>query len=293
MNLSALADFHRVAAAGSLGKASRDTGRPKATLSRRIRMLEESLDVRLVERGAHALRLTAEGKLLYMRTRALVREIEDVGHHLTTGNSAPRGRLRVSAPTLFANMLGGRLVAEFIARYPDVRVDLIANDHPVDLVDEAFDVAIRVNPQPDSELVGRRIAGDCMQIVAASSLPMPTDTAPDAPALVPAVAMTRLPDSTSWQFAHNGETCHLTPDYHLHLSSLEMVRDAVRAGAGVAMLPRSLVREDVARGRLVRWGDYPGRTVELWALHNSRRLTSPKVSAFVEFLAESFPTRQL
>lgn len=293
MNLSALADFHLVAAAGSLGKASRDSGRPKATLSRRIRLLEESLDMRLVERGHHALRLTAEGLALYERTHTLLRDIEDVGQNLSAGHSQPRGRLRISAPALFASIVGGRLAAEFASLYPDVRVDLIANDHLVDLVDEGYDLAIRVNPAPDSELVGRCFAHDAMLIVAPPSLPMPEAPHPQHPATVPAIAMTRLPDTPSWRIDKDGQSHHLAPDYRLHLSTLMMVRDAARAGAGAAMLPRSLVREDINRGRLTLWGNYPGRTVELWVLHNSRRLVSPKVSAFIEFLLDSFPTRQL
>lgn len=293
MDLSALADFHRVAAAGSLGKASRESGRPKATLSRRIRLLEESLGTRLLERGQRALRLTAEGQALYERTRTPLRDIEEVGQTLAAGNALPRGMLRVSAPVLFSNTLGGRLAAEFVARYPDVQVEWVANDRNVDLVDDAFDVAIRVNPLPDSELVGRCFARDTTLVVAPPSLPMPKPVAAGKPASVPAVVMSRFADVDIWHFEADGRTMHLTPVHHLRLSTLAMTRAAVRAGVGAALLPRSLVRADIAEGTIVLWGSYSQRTTELWVLHNSRRLVSPKVSAFVEFLAESFPDRQL
>ncbi|HET8554612.1 MAG TPA: LysR substrate-binding domain-containing protein [Rhodanobacteraceae bacterium] len=293
MDLSALADFHRVAAAGSLGKASRDSGRPKATLSRRIRHLEESLGVRLVERGGRALRLTTEGQSLYERTHALVRDIEEVGRNLTFGHDQPRGQLRISAPVLFANTFGGRLTAEFAARYPEVRVALDANDRMVDPVDEGYDVVIRVNPNPQSELVGRCFARDALHLVAPPSLSMPEATDPENPSSVPAVAMTHRTDAAAWHVEHDGRTHHLAPDYRLLLASLSMVHDAVRAGAGAALLPRSLTRRDIGEGRLALWSHHPERTVELWALHSSRRLVSPKVSAFMEFLAESFPDRQL
>lgn len=293
MKLSALADFHRVAAAGSLGQASRDSGRPKATLSRRIRLLEESLGVRLVERGRHALRLTAEGQALYERTHTLLRDIEDVGRNLASGNAQPGGQLRVSAPALFSDTLGGRLAAEFAQRFPDVRLEWIASDRQLDLVDEAFDVAIRVNPRPDSELVGRCFAHDAMWVVAPPSLQMPEAQTADSPAAVPAVAMSTLADVDTWQFDADGKTVCLSPDYRLRLSSLGMIRTAVRAGAGAALLPRSLVQADIAEGRLALWGHYPGRPVELWVLHNARRLVSPKVTAFVAFLVESFPDQQL
>lgn len=293
MDLSALADFHRVAAAGSLGKASRESGRPKATLSRRIRHLEESLGVRLVERGGRALRLTAEGQSLYERTHGLVRDIEDVGRNLASGNDQPRGQLRISAPVLFANTFGGRLMAEFAARYPDVRVELDANDRMVDPVDEGYDVVIRVNPNPQSELVGRCFAHDTLHLMAPPSLPMPEATDPEHPASVPAVAMAHRTDTPAWHVERDGQTHCLAPDYRLLLASLRMVHVAVRAGAGAALLPRSLTRRDISEGRLTLWSPQPARTVELWALHNSRRLVSPKVTAFMEFLVESFPDRQL
>lgn len=202
-------------------------------------------------------------------------------------------RLRVSAPVLFSDTLGGRLTAEFIRRFPDVHLEWLASDRQIDLVDETIDVAIRVNPRPDSELVGRHFANDVMLVVAPPSLPMPEASTAETPARVPAVAMTGLADIDAWQFEADEQSLHLAPDYRLHLSSLTMVRAAVRAGAGAALLPRSLARTDIAERRLALWGSYPGRKVELWVLHNSRRLVSPKVSAFVEFPVESFPERQL
>src|SRR5699024_3147815 len=111
MRLSALADFHLVATAGSLGRASRESGRPKATLSRHIRQLEESLGVRLVERGRHALSLTSEGQSLYEETYTPLRDIEDTGRRLASGQEQLHGSLRVSAPVLFSETTGARLTA--------------------------------------------------------------------------------------------------------------------------------------------------------------------------------------
>lgn len=292
MDLSALADFHLVAAAGSLGKASRDSDRPKATLSRRIRQLEESLGVRLLERGHSALRLTPEGRALYERTRAQLHDIQDVGQNLTSDDGQPHGLLRVSAPLLFSNAVGGYLAAKFALRYPDVQIDLIASDRYVDLVEEGFDVVVRVNPRPTSELVGRCFVRDPMLIVAPPSLPMPRTDDPEAAPHVPAVALFGLANIGAWRFEADGRSYQVTPDYRLRLSSLAMVHAAALAGAGAAMLPRSLTDTDIASGRLTSWGTYSARTTELWVLHNSRRLVSPKVSAFVEFLVESFPEQR-
>lgn len=294
MDLSALADFHRVAAAGGLGKASRESDRPKATLSRHVRDLEESLGVRLVERGARALQLTAEGQALFDRTRGLLLDIQDAGRNLSAAGDRPRGWLRVSAPVMFANVWGGRLTAEFVARYPGVQVELVANDRYIDLIAEGFDVVIRVNPDPASGLVGRCFAHDVMLVVASPSVPVPAWRGLRKPPVVPAVARGHAVVGTEpWNFRARGRERRIAPDYHLRLSTLAAARAAVLAGAGVARLPRSLARTDIMEGRMVAWGEYVARPVELWVLHTSRRLASPKVSAFVAFLAESFPTREL
>jgi DNA-binding transcriptional LysR family regulator len=293
MDLSALSDFHQVAAAGSLGKASRESGRPKATLSRHVRHLEQSLGVRLVERGPRAMQLTAEGQALFERTRGLLLDIEDAGRDLASAGSALRGSLRVSAPVMFSNMLGGRLAAEFVTRYPGVRLEWIASDRPVDLIEDGFDVAIRVNPNADSELVGRRFARDAILLVAPPSMRIPRANA-DAPPTVPAIAAARsTPDSEPWRFQTRRGERRVIPDCRLRLSTLDAGRAAVLAGAGVALLPRSLTRVDIMEGRMAAWGEYALRPIELWVLHTSRRLVSPKVSAFVAFLAESFPAREL
>src|SRR5699024_8429813 len=122
---------------------------------------------------------------------------------------------------------------------------------------------------------------------------MPEAIDPENPASVPAVAMARRTDAAAWRIERDGQTHHLAPDYRLPLASLTTVHAAVPAGAGAAVLPRSLTRRDIGEGRLTLWSHQPERTVELWALHSSRRLVSPKVTAFMEFLVESFPDRQL
>lgn len=293
MKLSALADFHLVAKAESLGRASRESGRSKATLSRHIRQLEESLGVRLVERGPHALRLTRDGQSLYEETYTPLRDIEDTGRRIESGQEQLRGSLCVSAPVLFSQTVGARLSAEYTQRYPNVYLEWIATDSQLDLVDERIDAVVRVNPQPDSELVGRCFAHDTMLVVAPPSLTPPEHADSVAPGSVPAVAMSKSRDADIWQVEIDGNSTRVTPDYRLRLPSFSMVREAVGAGAGAALLPRSLVRSDIAAGRLTVWGVYTERTVDVWVLHNSRRLVSRKVSTFIDFIVESFPNKEL
>lgn len=286
MDLLALADFNLVARHGGFGRASRASGRPKATLSRRVMELEESLGVRLLERGSRTLRLTEEGSTLYAHTDGLLSEVAEVGEAIAGGLARPRGRLRVSAPLLFAHIAMGRIAAGFIAAYPEVRLEVTADDRFVDLVDEGYDVVIRVNPSPDQDLVGRCFVRDQPVLVAPATMPRPlpgADTATPVP--VRAVLLSTAPEAPLWRCS-DGQA--LLPDPVLRLSSLVMVHDAVRAGAGAALLPPSIVKDDLASGRLVAWGKAE-RTIEMWALHASRRLASSKVSAFVQYLCDAFP----
>jgi DNA-binding transcriptional LysR family regulator len=286
MDLLALVDFNLVARHGGVGRAARETGRPKATLSRRVSELESSLDVRLFERSARSLKLTQEGRALYERTAALLSEVEETAATIASGGSKPRGRLRISAPLLFSQAAMGKLAAQFALKHSDVRLEVTTEDRPVDMVEEGYDLVIRVNPDPDESLVGRIFLRDRLLVVASPNLPRPTGSAP-----VPAVVRdggTRE-QNRFWQVRADTGPLRFEVDPVLRLTSLFMVRDAVRAGAGVARLPASLVMNDLQAGTLARWGDIDGPEIALWALYPSRRLLSARVSAFLDFLKEAFP----
>lgn len=287
MDLKALTDFALVATHGGFGRASRVSGRSKATLSRRVTELEQSLGVRLIERGTQSLRLTEEGRALLERTQGPLAEIAEAREVVTLGASTPRGRLRVSAPVVLAHVALGKVAARFALAYPDVQLEIDADDRKRDPVEDGFDLVIRVNPSPDERLVGRRILDDQRWVVAHPQIAMP---AADVP--VAGVVYSRTPDDLEWQIhTPAGEPLNVRVREALRLSSLLMVHEAVRAGVGVAMLPKLLVEEDVRLGKLVHWGTDDRRSVEIWALRNSRRLVGAKVKAFLEVLEQAFPKR--
>lgn len=284
MDLQALADFNLVARHGGFGRAARATGRPKATLSRRVTELEASLELRLLERGARVLKLTEEGRALYERTRALLSEIDETATAIALGGEKPRGKLRISAPLLFSQTAMGKLAAGFALKYPEVRLEVTTEDRSVDMVEEGYDLVIRVNPDPDENLIGRIFLRDRLVLVASPNLIRPENNIP-IPAIVRGVA-DRI---TTWDFNTALGKSSITIEPILGLSSMNMIRDAVRAGAGVGRLPISLVSHDLAAGKLVHWGDVEGPETALWALYPSRRLLSARVSAFLEYLKEYFP----
>ncbi len=285
MDLLAVADFTLVARHGGFGSAARATGRPKATLSRRVAELESSLDVRLFERGARVLKLTQEGRALFERTGALLAELDEAAAAIASGGNRPRGRLRISAPLLFSQTAMGKLAAGFALQYPEVRLEVTTEDRPVDMVEEGYDLVIRVNPAPDESLIGRIFLHDRLVVVASPGLRLPTDDS-----AVPAVVRGAGGPATSWHVrSQQTGRSSIAIDPVLHLSSLIMVRDAVRAGVGAARLPVSIVSTDLEAGTLVHWGDVEGSDIALWTLYPSRRLLSARVSAFLAFLKDAFP----
>jgi DNA-binding transcriptional LysR family regulator len=284
MDLLALADFVIVARHGGFGRAARAAGRPKATLSRRVAELEASLGLRLFERGTRMLKLTEEGRALHERAGALLTELDETAAAIASGGDKPRGRLRISAPLLFSQTAMGKLAAGFALRYPDVRLEITTEDRAVDMVEEGYDLVIRVNPDPDESLVGRLFLHDRLVVVASPNIARPQG------GKTVAAVVRGLPDQNrTWTLVNPKGRSNITVDPVLCLSSLVMVRDAARMGAGAARLPVSLVSDDLAAGTLVHWGDVDGADIGLWALYPSRRLLSARVSAFLDFLKEAFP----
>ncbi|MDR3413396.1 MAG: LysR family transcriptional regulator [Formivibrio sp.] len=286
MNLLALVDFNLVAKHGGFGRASRTSGRPKATLSRKVSELEAALGVRLIERGSRILRLTDEGRVLHELTQGPLGDIVDAEQAVAAGATVPTGKLRVSAPIVLAHVLLPKLAAEFVLANPQVELEIVAEDRKVDPVEDNYDLVLRVDPGSDEQLVGRRILEDERLLVAhpESHIALQPE-AEDGAQTVPAVGHIATPKGILWRIRSNHAVHDLRPHFRLRLSSFLMIRDAVLAGAGVALMPKLLVSEDIAAGRLVSLGVEHGPKVQIWALQNARRLSSSKIRAFLEALA--------
>jgi DNA-binding transcriptional LysR family regulator len=190
---------------------------------------------------------------------------------------------------MLAYLIMGRTAATFIARYPDVQLEVIAEDRLVDIVDDRYDVLIRINPTPDDSMVGRCFFRERPILVAPRFMKRPAAREASPPE-VPAVVLSTRPDGIPWKCLDGeGREFTLQPRAVLRFSSPPLIRDAVCAGAGAALLPPSSVRNEIAQGILVKWGTAIDGEIEGWVLHASRRLVSPKVTAFVSHLCEAVP----
>ena len=194
---------------------------------------------------------------------------------------------------MFANVALGRIGARFALAYPEVQLEIVAEDRLVDPVEDGYDLVLRIDPAPDARLVGRRFLTDERLIVASPSLPLPGSPG-RAPSEIPvdAVVLSAMPKDGVWRMrSADAGAVVLRPKPILRLSSLLMVRDAVLAGAGVGLLPKLFVADDLAAGRLAHWGVEDGPPVQIWALQSSGRLVGAKVRAFLEVVDQSFPSK--
>src|SRR5512144_1676279 len=250
MDLNLLSVFEAVARTSSFSRAARELGIPKSSASRGIARLEEELAVQLLFRTTRHVSLTAAGSGLYDRLTPLLRSLKAALGELPEREEMPSGRLRVTAPVDLGVLFLAEVVTRYTARYPAVSVELSLTGRVVDLVAEGFDVALRVGARlQDSSLVARRAAPIVVRLYA-SPLYLARRGTPRAEEDLDAhdwIAFRAGPDRLRAPVL-GGETGRKA---RIACDDLLFVRDAVRAGAGVAFLPTFIAEPDVLAGALV------------------------------------------
>ncbi len=292
-DLNAVADFIAIVRAGSFAGASRATNTPKSTLSKRILTLEAALNARLIERNTRSLRLTAEGMAFHEHSLRIVAEAEAAQSSLSARRAAPQGVLRVSAPVLFGQVFLGKIAADYVRQNPLARIEVILADRRVNLLEENIEAAIRIGEQPDSTLLLRTFAEVDQVLVAAAGGPMPH--APEDITYLPCIAHSvDARARTTWRLERGLRNLSIEVDPVITVTSLVAVREAALAGAGLAYLPRFLVKSDLASGDLVQpLPNWSGPRVPIAVAYPSARFASPRLRAFIDLLVARFPNRQL
>jgi len=296
--LLAMEAFVRVVDAGSFSAAARNWGRSKAVVSKYISALEDHLGVELLRRTTRSLSLTEAGRAYRERCAGVLGEIEALEVSLREGVAAPRGNLRITAPPGFASHYLDVMTTDFIARFPDVTLDLDLTHRMVDLVEENIDVAIRVTDPRDSSLVARRIAPAPILAVAAPSYlrrrgtpKAPTDLS-DHDCLVD----TNFRDQQRWRFqtGHEGraKTETITVSGPLRVNNPDAVREMAEAGLGIGLVPHFVASDALQAGRLREV--LKGRVAFHWsilAVYPRRRYLPLRVRAYTDHLAGALAER--
>lgn len=291
--LTGMAVFARVIDAGSFTAAAAQLGMSKSAVSKAIAALEDRLGARLINRTTRRLALTEVGRAFYERCARIVAEAEEAELAVTHLQVAPRGTLRVNAPVSFGALHLGPALADFLARYPELKVEIELTDRFVDLLEEGYDVAVRIAATlPDSSLIARRITVD-ETVVCASPAYWQRHDRPRVPQDLKdhaCVTYAYNPSPHEWPFVDaDGRLLNVRVDGPLHTNNGDATLHAALAGLAVVRLPRFICAPDLAAGRLEAvLEDAMPPPNGIYAIYPHSRHLSAKVRAFVDFLLERF-----
>ncbi|MCP3141241.1 LysR family transcriptional regulator [Pyxidicoccus xibeiensis] len=289
--LEDMLSFTAVARALSFADAARELGISASALSRRISRLEGALGTALLRRTTRHVSLTEAGTLYLERCTDVLTRVEDAEALVSGLAGEPRGRLRVAVPNLFGQLQVAPLLPDFMRRYPRIDLEFSFMDRYVDLVQEGFDVAIRIGTLADSSLVVRRLATNHRILCAAPGylkgrrpLTRPEDLAQHA-----CLYFSLLAEGQTWNLQRGNERVAARGRPVLVADNAEALRQAALGGCGVTVLATFLVAEDLRAGRLVKVLDgWSVADTGIFAVHPPGRLVPSKVRAFVSFLAERY-----
>lgn len=291
VDLNDYAYFAEVVAHGGFAAAGRALREPKSKLSRRVAGLEERLGLRLIERSSRRFRVTETGQAFYERCRAMLAEAEQAEALVAQAQAEPHGRIRFSCPTGLVGPVTG-LINAFLARFPKVRLQLVATDRAVDLIGERIDLALRVRTSltTDAALTMRSLGMSLRILVASPALASQVLHVEDLAAL-PTLATDTASEDIEWQLeAEDGRKQVVRLQPRMGCEDMAAVRDAAIDGLGIAMLPDHVCRLALEQGQLVRiLPDWHGLKGMVHLVFTTRRGLSPAVRALIDHLAAGFP----
>lgn len=286
--------FSRVVASGSLSAAAREVGLSPAMVSRRLAALEARLGVRLVNRTTRSLSLTEEGAAYHEACARILAEIDEANGLASAGRAEPRGVLKVTMPASFGHKHVAPLIPSFAARYPKVQLALRLSDRRINLIEEGFDVAIRIEELADSSLAARKLAPN-RRVVCASPAYLRRHGTPRTPADLARhdclVANWEQGFAMTWDYkGPDGRPGAVRVAGRYACDNWEVLREWALAGLGVALKSTWDVRAHLEDGSLVPL--FPGYTfdtdVAIYAVYPHRRYLPAKTRVFIDFLVDSF-----
>lgn len=286
--------FLEVVRRGSFTAAAKALGLPKSTISRRVAELEKALGVTLLMRTTRTVRPTDAGLELFERASLALEHLEEATEAIATRVRTPRGTLRVTAPSDGGHRFLGETIASFLARYPEVRVELVLTQRIVDLVDEGFDAAIRASMRlPDSSLVARKLASDDLALFAAHSYLDRRGEPKTLAELRDHDCVVFKPSRTARQMPFVGPDGEERIEMRgpVTVDDFGMVRELVRAGAGIGLIPALLLPEcgETTVRRVLP--DYAVRGSSLYFVYPASRHVPPRVTAFRDHLIDAYAKR--
>ena len=283
--------FNAVVDAGSFVKAADALKMSKAAVSRYVVEMEGRLGVRLLHRTTRRLSLTDEGQAFYARSKEILAQLQEAEDEVTSHNSAVSGLLRINAPVTFGILHLAPLWGLFMTEHPGVSLDVTLADRQVDLVEEGFDVAIRIAALKSSSLVSRQLATTRIVLCASPQYLAShgTPTHPSELAQHAVISYSYRSGKDEWRFEGPDGTVSVNIHAHMHANNGDTCRAAALSHQGVILQPCFLVGRDLSDGSLVElMPDYKSDAMGIYAVYPTRKHVPAKVRALIDFLATRF-----
>jgi DNA-binding transcriptional LysR family regulator len=282
--------FAAVVDGGSFVQAADALDMSKPAVSRHVAELEQRLGVRLLHRTTRKLSLTEEGRLFYGRCKTVLADVEVAEEEITSQSVAVKGLIKVNVPVSFGLLELAPLWPDFMARYPDVELDITLADRIVDLVEEGFDLAVRIARLPNSSLVSRKLASTRL-VLCASPGYLRKQGRPKHPSELAqhtVLSYSLLASGDQWNFEGPDGPVAVTVKPVLRTNSGDTCIAAARKGKGVVLQPSFMVNTDLQSGALVElMPSYRSIEFGIFAVYPTRQYVSPKVRALIDFLAKA------
>jgi len=291
-SLTGINTFVHVVEIGSFTGAARSLGQTKSSVSKHISKLEDHLGTRLLNRTTRRMSPTEAGTAFYERCRHILSELEDAERAVTDLHATPRGILRINAPMSFSIRYLAPVAADFIKMYPDLHIDLDLNDRLVDVVDEGYDLVVRISHLPDSSLIARKIA-PCRRIICASPQYWEKHGKPETPTDLQnhnCLIYKYLASGNEWAFFDaDGTSTRVRIEGSFTSNNGDALLSAARQGVGVLATPSFISFDDLKAGYLEpALMNYLDTNASIYAIYPHSRHLSAKVRLFVDYMVEQF-----
>ena len=292
--LNSIRAFTKVVQHSSFAAAARDLRLSRSAVSKYVLELEEELGVQLLSRTTRSVTATENGQAYYERCLAILSDLEEADLTATRLQAEVRGLLRINAPMSFGTLHLARAVADFMEKYPDLRIQLLLSDQQVDPVQEGFDVTLRIADLPASSMIARRIAPARRAICASPSYLARHGTPKHPDDLRGHACLTygHLATGNQWKLTGPDGDHWIAIPWTLCTNNAEVLRDAAVQGRGIALLPTFIAGADFQQGRLATiLTGYQVPEISIYAIYPETRHLSLKVRVFIDFLVERFGGR--
>jgi DNA-binding transcriptional LysR family regulator len=287
--------FTQVVEAGGFAAAARQMGLSRSAVNKLVINLENNLQTQLLHRTTRTVTPTAAGRAFYQRCTNILADLEEAELALTQLQEEPKGSLRINGPMTFGILYLAPIVAEFMAQYPELHVELSLNDRFIDPIEEGFDVTVRIaKAQESSSLVMHHLAPSPIVLCAAPSYLQQRGipAQPEALQNHDCLHYGHIAQAPIWTLIGAKETHQVRVNGPLCCNNGEVLRKAALAGLGVVMLPTFIVGEDLKAGRLQRiLPTYPPPEIDIYAVYPLNRHLSTKVKLWTEFLKKHLQQR--